>query len=111
MGVARDLLRVQPEDAAAEEDRDHDRHRGAVRVPVADVAAHGGPDHNSVDAAPLTLQVEGASGVRTTIERMTVRVGIAGWIDKSLIDSKLFYPLNAKTSEERINFSASQCSL
>jgi uncharacterized protein YecE (DUF72 family) len=42
---------------------------------------------------------------------MTVRVGIAGWIDKSLIDSKLFYPLNVKTSEERLNFYASQFSL
>jgi len=42
---------------------------------------------------------------------VTVRVGIAGWIDKSLIDSKLFYPLNVKTSEERLNFYASQFSL
>ena len=42
---------------------------------------------------------------------MTVKVGIAGWIDKSLIDSKLFYPLNVKTSEERLNFYASQFSL
>ena len=42
---------------------------------------------------------------------MTTRVGIAGWIDKSLIDSKLFYPLNVKTSEERLNFYASQFSL
>src|SRR5260370_24141566 len=42
---------------------------------------------------------------------MTVRVGIAGWIDKSLIDSKLFYPLNVKTSEERLNFYATQFSL
>src|ERR1700681_3966592 len=42
---------------------------------------------------------------------MTVRVGIAGWIDKSLSDSKLFYPLPVKTSEERLNFYASQFSL
>ncbi|HSP08458.1 MAG TPA: DUF72 domain-containing protein, partial [Candidatus Dormibacteraeota bacterium] len=42
---------------------------------------------------------------------MTVRCGIAGWIDKSLIESKLFYPLNAKTSEERLNFYATQFSL
>src|SRR6202035_4585814 len=42
---------------------------------------------------------------------MTVKVGIAGWIDKSLIDSKLFYPLSVKTSEERLNFYASQFSL
>jgi uncharacterized protein YecE (DUF72 family) len=42
---------------------------------------------------------------------MTVKVGIAGWIDKSLIDSKLFYPLKVKTSEERLNFYASQFSL
>jgi uncharacterized protein YecE (DUF72 family) len=38
-------------------------------------------------------------------------VGIAGWIDKSLIDSKLFYPMNAKSSEERLQFYASQFSL
>src|SRR5580693_8572702 len=42
---------------------------------------------------------------------MTVRTGIAGWIDKSLIDSKLFYPMNAKSSEERLHFYASQFSL
>lgn len=42
---------------------------------------------------------------------MTVRCGIAGWIDKSLIDSKLFYPLHVKTSEERLQFYASQFSL
>ena len=39
---------------------------------------------------------------------MTVRCGIAGWIDKSLIDSGLFYPMNAKSSEERLNFYASE---
>src|SRR5207253_7725067 len=39
---------------------------------------------------------------------MTVRVGIAGWIDKSLIDSGLFYPMNAKSSEERLQFYSSQ---
>jgi uncharacterized protein YecE (DUF72 family) len=42
---------------------------------------------------------------------MTVRCGIAGWIDKSLIDSRLFYPLSVKTSEERLNFYATQFSL
>jgi uncharacterized protein YecE (DUF72 family) len=42
---------------------------------------------------------------------VTVRVGIAGWIDKSLIDSGLFYPMNSKSSEERLNFYASQFSL
>ena len=42
---------------------------------------------------------------------MTVRCGIAGWIDKSLIDSKLFYPLHVKSSEERLQFYASQFSL
>ena len=40
-----------------------------------------------------------------------VRVGIAGWIDKSLIDSGLFYPMHAKSSEERLHFYASQFSL
>jgi uncharacterized protein YecE (DUF72 family) len=39
---------------------------------------------------------------------MTVSCGIAGWIDKSLIDSKLFYPLHVKTSDERLHFYASQ---
>ena len=42
---------------------------------------------------------------------MTVRTGIAGWIDKSLIDSGLFYPMHAKSSEERLNFYASEFSL
>jgi uncharacterized protein YecE (DUF72 family) len=37
--------------------------------------------------------------------------GIAGWVDKSLIDSKLFYPLQVKTSEERLQFYATQFSL
>ena len=43
--------------------------------------------------------------------RVTLKVGIAGWIDKSLIDSALFYPMNAKSSEERLNFYGSQFSL
>ncbi len=34
--------------------------------------------------------------------------GIAGWADKSLIDSKLFYPLSVKTSIDRLRFYASQ---
>ena len=34
--------------------------------------------------------------------------GIAGWADKSLIDSKLFYPLAVKTSIERLAFYATQ---
>jgi len=42
---------------------------------------------------------------------MTVRCGIAGWIDKSLIDSKLFYPMTVKSSEERLAFYATQFSL
>lgn len=42
---------------------------------------------------------------------MAVRTGIAGWVDKSLIDSKLFYPLHVKSSEERLQFYASQFSL
>src|SRR6266699_804540 len=42
---------------------------------------------------------------------MTVRCGIAGWVDKSLIDSKLFYPLAVKTSGDRLRFYASQFSL
>jgi len=42
---------------------------------------------------------------------VTVRCGIAGWVDKSLIDSKLFYPLQVKTSEERLQFYATQFSL
>ena len=42
---------------------------------------------------------------------MAVRCGIAGWIDKSLIDSKLFYPMSVTTSEERLAFYAGQFSL
>src|SRR6266581_2709502 len=42
---------------------------------------------------------------------MAVRVGIAGWIDKSLIESGLFYPMHAKSSDERLHFYASQFSL
>ena len=39
---------------------------------------------------------------------MAVRTGIAGWIDKSLIDSKLFYPMGVTSAEERLNFYATQ---
>jgi uncharacterized protein YecE (DUF72 family) len=39
---------------------------------------------------------------------MSVLCGIAGWADKSLIDSKLFYPLSVKTSGERLAFYATQ---
>jgi uncharacterized protein YecE (DUF72 family) len=39
---------------------------------------------------------------------MGVLCGIAGWVDKSLIDSKLFYPLSVKTSGDRLRFYASQ---
>ena len=39
---------------------------------------------------------------------MRVLCGIAGWADKSLIDSKLFYPLSVKTSIDRLRFYASQ---
>jgi uncharacterized protein YecE (DUF72 family) len=39
---------------------------------------------------------------------MTVVCGIAGWVDKSLIDSRLFYPLAVKTSGDRLRFYASQ---
>lgn len=42
---------------------------------------------------------------------MTVRCGIAGWIDRSLIDSKLFYPMAVTSPEERLNFYATQFSL
>jgi uncharacterized protein YecE (DUF72 family) len=37
-----------------------------------------------------------------------VRCGIAGWIDKSLIESKAFYPPDATSAEERLRFYASQ---
>jgi uncharacterized protein YecE (DUF72 family) len=40
-----------------------------------------------------------------------VLFGIAGWADRSLIDSKLFYPLSVKTSDERLQFYASQFQL
>ncbi|HKW69664.1 MAG TPA: DUF72 domain-containing protein [Candidatus Dormibacteraeota bacterium] len=39
---------------------------------------------------------------------MTVLCGIAGWADRSLIESKLFYPLSVKTSAERLSFYATQ---
>jgi uncharacterized protein YecE (DUF72 family) len=42
---------------------------------------------------------------------VTIRCGIAGWVDKSLIDSKLFYPLSVKTSEARLHFYATQFSM
>jgi uncharacterized protein YecE (DUF72 family) len=39
---------------------------------------------------------------------MTVRCGIAGWIDRSLIDSKLFYPMGVTSPDERLSFYATQ---
>jgi uncharacterized protein YecE (DUF72 family) len=39
---------------------------------------------------------------------LSVLCGIAGWADKSLIDSKLFYPLSVKSSAERLAFYATQ---
>jgi len=54
------------------------------------VAAHGRTDHICRDA------------------HLSVLCGIAGWADKSLIDSKLFYPLSVKTSIERLSFYATQ---
>ena len=42
---------------------------------------------------------------------MAVRSGIAGWIDRSLIDSRLFYPMAVKTSEDRLAFYATQFSM
>src|SRR5438067_7940034 len=42
------------------------------------------------------------------ISPVTVFCGIAGWADKSLIDSKLFYPMSTKTSIDRLRFYASQ---
>ncbi|HLQ61216.1 MAG TPA: DUF72 domain-containing protein [Candidatus Acidoferrales bacterium] len=40
-----------------------------------------------------------------------VRCGIAGWIDKSLIDSRLFYPLHVTSGEQRLHFYASRFGL
>jgi uncharacterized protein YecE (DUF72 family) len=37
-----------------------------------------------------------------------ILVGTASWTDKSLIDSGLFYPPEARTSEERLRYYASQ---
>src|SRR5437660_1646809 len=48
---------------------------------------------------------------RGIIARMSVFCGIAGWVDKSLIDSRLFYPLAVKTSGDRLRFYATQFSL
>jgi uncharacterized protein YecE (DUF72 family) len=39
---------------------------------------------------------------------VAVRCGIAGWIDKQLIDSGGFYPAGCTTSEERLRFYASE---
>jgi len=39
---------------------------------------------------------------------LSILCGIAGWVDKSLIDSKLFYPLSVKTSGDRLRFYATQ---
>lgn len=39
---------------------------------------------------------------------MAVRCGIAGWIDKQLIDSKGFYPEGCTSAEDRLRFYASQ---
>jgi uncharacterized protein YecE (DUF72 family) len=48
---------------------------------------------------------------RARDHELTVLCGIAGWVDKSLIDSKLFYPLTVKTSGDRLRFYATQFSL
>jgi len=45
------------------------------------------------------------------IRLVSVVCGIAGWVDKSLIDSRLFYPLSVKTSGDRLRFYATQFSL
>src|SRR5207245_4011254 len=39
---------------------------------------------------------------------VTVFFGIAGWADKSLIDSKFFFPLSVKSSIDRLRFYASE---
>lgn len=38
----------------------------------------------------------------------TIRVGTASWTDKSLIDSKRFYPAGCTSAEDRLRFYASQ---
>ena len=43
-----------------------------------------------------------------TLEAVPVLCGIAGWIDKQLIDSRAFYPPDATSSEDRLRFYASQ---
>src|SRR5215467_10232845 len=90
MRVAGQLLRVKPEHRPGQDQGHHDGDRGAVRVPVADRAA------------------QGAAIIKPG---MTVLCGIAGWVDRSLIDSKLFYPLAIKTSGDRLAFYSSQFSL
>lgn len=39
---------------------------------------------------------------------LPVRVGTASWMDKSLVDSKLYYPPVCKTTEERLRFYAAE---
>src|SRR5207245_110761 len=88
--IAGGLLHVEAEHQAGQDERDQDRHGGAIGVPVPDVTAQGWRDH---------------------ISPVAVLCGIAGWVDKSLIDSKLFYPLSIKTSGDRLRFYATQFAL
>src|SRR3989442_11988586 len=98
--VTGDLLRVEPVHRAAYENPQQDRDDSAVRVPVADEAGQGWRDHSAH-----------LNGLCHDRAEMAVRCGIAGWIDRSLIDSRLFYPMAVKTSEDRLAFYATQFSM
>src|SRR5206468_12337136 len=98
--VTCDLLRIEPVHRAADEDPQQHRDDRAVCVPVADEAAQGWRDHSARLSRLCHHRAE-----------MTVRCGIAGWIDRSLIDSRLFYPMAVKTSEDRLAFYATQVSM
>lgn len=54
---------------------------------------------------------EHADGRRVSIEDADVRVGTAGWTDKTLTARGVFYPAEVKTPEERLRHYASRFSL
>jgi hypothetical protein len=54
---------------------------------------------------------EHADGRRVLIEGADVRVGTAGWTDKTLTASGVFYPSQVKKPEDRLRYYASRFSL
>src|SRR5215831_10796383 len=60
---------------------------------------------------PTPSPASGEGGVRSLCSLWMVRCGIAGWIDRELIGSKKFYPQGVSSSEERLQYYASQFSM